>query len=556
MSHATANGQRNRTTIYSATLASCVMLAGSAHAAFQISTDPTHDVSCSDGTCTATAKNAILNTTDLAGMLENSDVKLASGAGAVTIGFISPFSWVSAHRLTVDADANVAFRAPVTIAGPGGLTIITNNAGAGGDLFFYDGGYADFWDLSSSLIINGTSFVLVDTLTALKDAANNNPSGNYALTKSYDAFKNKIFHATLIPTFSGTLEGLGHDISNLSINASQNARKKGRARVTLLAMFGSSTGTLRDIGLLNTSISGGDYHTAALVGENDGTIISARTSGTVTGTYYAGGLTSLNRGTVAWSHSDSAVSAEYAGGAVGYNIGTISESYATGPITTHSNYTSKLGGLVGINDKPTGVVSQSYATSTVSNGSEMGGLIGENNGVVTLSHSEGQVSTFSNQEAGGLIGANTGTVSQSFATGASSMAGLVGGNAGTITQCYATGAVTGYGYVGGLVGTTPYNGIITQSYSTGSVQDNSNTGGSIGYDGGSKISSVYWDTDTSGITNLSRGAGNIPYDPGIEGLTSDELKGKLPRGFDKTVWAKKASINGGFPYLRANPPPQ
>jgi hypothetical protein len=199
------------------------------------------------------------------------------------------------------------------------------------------------------------------------------------------------------------------------------------------------------------------------------------------------------------------------------------------------------------------VVSHSYATGAVSNGYEVGGLIGENDGLVTLSYSEGQV--LSTLDAGALIGQNRGTVSQSFATGAATMAGLVGDNEGTITQCYATGAVSQQPafVTGGLVGFS--GGTVTQSYSIGSVQDGSNTGGSIGSDTGSKLSSVYWDTDTSGITNLSRGAGNIPYDPGIEGLTSDELKNKLPRGFDKTVWGRKAGINGGFPYLRANRPP-
>ena len=44
---------------------------------------------------------------------------------------------------------------PVVVAGPGGLTITTNDGGSGGDLLFGVKGHADFWDLSSSLIVNG-----------------------------------------------------------------------------------------------------------------------------------------------------------------------------------------------------------------------------------------------------------------------------------------------------------------------------------------------------------------------------------------------------------------
>jgi hypothetical protein len=81
-------------------------------------------------------------------------------------------------------------------------------------------------------------------------------------------------------------------------------------------------------------------------------------------------------------------------------------------------------------------------------------------------------------------------------------------------------------------------------------------GGFVGYDNGSSgdLSSDYWDTTTTGITSSSQGAGNIANDPGITGLTTQQLQSGLPAGFDPKIWAEKANINDGLPYIIANPP--
>ena len=70
------------------------------------------------------------------------------------------------------------------------------------------------------------------------------------------------------------------------------------------------------------------------------------------------------------------------------------------------------------------------------------------------------------------------------------------------------------------------------------------------------ISSAYWDTTTSGITDPSRGAGTPKNDPDITGITTEELQSGLPDGFDPKIWAEDPNINGALPYLRANPPPK
>jgi hypothetical protein len=111
-----------------------------------------------------------------------------------------------------------------------------------------------------------------------------------------------------------------------------------------------------------------------------------------------------------------------------------------------------------------------------------------------------------------------------------------------------------------LVGLSEGTGTtITSSYSTGAVvgNDSQYVGGFVGYDDSSgDISESYWDVDTSGITDLSQGAGNVSNDPGITGLTSVQLQSGLPAGFDPSIWAENPEINGGLPYLIANPPPK
>jgi hypothetical protein len=69
-----------------------------------------------------------------------------------------------------------------------------------------------------------------------------------------------------------------------------------------------------------------------------------------------------------------------------------------------------------------------------------------------------------------------------------------------------------------------------------------------------KISNTYWDFDTSGINDPSRGAGDPENDPGITGLSDAQLKSGLPEGFDPKSWGQSVSTNNGYPYLLDNPP--
>ncbi len=113
--------------------------------------------------------------------------------------------------------------------------------------------------------------------------------------------------------FTGTLDGLGHTISNLSIH---------RPTTNSVGLFGVvvNGGVVRDIGLVGGSVSG-SYDVGGLVGGNDGgTISNAYATGSVSGAGAVGGLVGGNDG------------------------GTISNAYATGSVS--GSYS--VGGLVEI----------------------------------------------------------------------------------------------------------------------------------------------------------------------------------------------------------------
>jgi hypothetical protein len=227
-----------------------------------------------------------------------------------------------------------------------------------------------------------------------------------------------------------------------------------------------------------------------------------------------------------------------------------------------------------------GTVIHCFATGQVSagNGAVVGGLVGWTAALIVQSHSNVAVSAGSNSIVGGLVGETyDALIEQSYTTGAvsagdgSTAGGLVGWNNGPdfgsfgIVDSYATGAAQAgnSAFVGGLVGNNEQmfrtDAKIQSTYSVGLTGGGTGSilGGLIGVDmSGSQIADAYWDLDTSGVSNPHQGAGNVPDDPGIAGLTDAQLKSGLPAGFDPSLWAQNPKINNDYPYLLANPPPK
>jgi hypothetical protein len=139
--------------------------------------------------------------------------------------------------------------------------------------------------------------------------------------------------------FTGTFDGLGYEIRDLSINHTTSYR---------VGLFYSVNvgGVIRNVGVVNATVSSGGYgYVGALAGINGGTISNSYAAGTVSGTYAVGGLVGDNPGTVSDSYSTgNVVGYSQIGGLIGQSCGTVSNSYSVGSVTG----VAYVGGLVGV----------------------------------------------------------------------------------------------------------------------------------------------------------------------------------------------------------------
>jgi filamentous hemagglutinin family protein len=378
--------------------------------------------------------------------------------------------------------------------------------------------------------------------------------------------------------FTGTFDGLGHTISNLTINL---------PTASYLGLFGyvGSAGIVRNLGLIGSSVTG-FYYLGGLVGELNGGALSndyATGDVTVVSVPYgtggpAGGLVGyLYGGAISYSYATGNVTdvqsipnfatADQMGGLVGFmssSLGgpfpTITNSYATGNVTSMNNTTytmggQQLGGLVG--NCASGTISNSYASGNVNGGAILGGLIGYLQGqsgltaTIKNSYATGNVTAVNTYDVtaesavGGLVGDQylATTISNSYATGSVSGAqyvgGLVGwigtGNNSIINNSYATGSVTGWKYVGGLVGEMESGGTVSNSYSAGSVTGVSvpiygapqYVGGLVGgvYSFSGTITNSFYNSSTSGQT---QGIGGTADAAGtVWGMTTAQMQTQL-----------------------------
>ena len=331
--------------------------------------------------------------------------------------------------------------------------------------------------------------------------------------------------------YNAIFDGNGHTIANLFI------RWLEVGPVGLLWATGEDA-DIRNVRLVEASVSSNKDWAGGLVGGNSGRITGSSVAGRVSGRSGVGGLAGHNDGSIDDSSAASAVygNDDEVGGLVGSNSGSITDSYATGNVTGDAG---DVGGLVGVHGNGSGSsISRSYSTGNVS-GEEngVGGLVGRCDGPITASYATGSVAGESGY-AGGLVGDCDGQITASYATGSVAgngffVGGLAGHSGGRITASYATGNVAGEsGYVGGLAGhcsgpiTASYatgsvagerivggltgscRGPITTSYATGSVTGESSVGGLVGGDYyGNRSTDSYWNTQTTGQYRSVGGAG-------------------------------------------------
>jgi filamentous hemagglutinin family protein len=335
--------------------------------------------------------------------LDNTNVILQTNANGTTMGpgntssgpgdiiIDAPISWTGLASLTLNAYNNVALNASIS-GSLGGLVINAGNsisATAGVDVGIFTLQNGAWSQVSPTLPTFSANSFQISGGSFLRALGGNGMGGSpYQITDIYGlqgigssptlladnyVLANKIQANTsswnggagFIPigsfgnNFTGTFNGQGYTISNLTINLPSSS---------YVGLFGelSSTGLVENVGVVGGSVSG-FFEVGGLVGGIFGTIKDSYATDAVTGNSYVGGL-------------------------VGGSSGFVIQSYATGTVTGSSG-SSLIGGLIGANGG--GTVIQSYAIGMVTAGSgsiAVGGLIGGNSGAAASSYWDTQTS--------------------------------------------------------------------------------------------------------------------------------------------------------------------
>lgn len=227
--------------------------------------------------------------------------------------------------------------------------------------------------------------------------------------------------------YTGTFDGNGHTVSGIYINTSENYQ----------GLFGcigdinkSGTGTVKNLGIEDSWISGGDN----------------------------------------------------VGGIAGYSSWGMENCYNTGSISGGDN----VGGISGQNIS--GMIRNCYNTGSISGGSNVGGIVGNSSDVsgisgggVTGCHNDGTV-IGSGSNIGGILGngARNSAISKCYNTGSVSssgkgpVAGIAGGIVFGTSNCYNAGTISGkvaYGITAGNL-----SGVVN-SYNIGKVYGHAILGG-------------------------------------------------------------------------------
>jgi len=326
--------------------------------------------------------------------------------------------------------ASYKINAPVSLQS--GYTFSTQ-LGSGGSLDDYmvitSLGSQDDWKYTSTVM---------NSLQAM--AHKNNLKTYYALGADIDANSTAVWNSgngfTPIggpsKSFSGRLEGLGHQINGLNINRSSTSN---------MGLFGKTSAALISNFRMNNLNVTGDGNTGGLIGNAvaETRVFNVSLAGQVTGSYDVGGIIGQ------------------------FGSGSISESSFKGQVI--GNMTEQLsftmvGGLVGTMSGNTSI-DKSFFDGQLTGLYFIGGLAGyvDYGAVITNSYANVKV-VGSLENVGGLVGSSSGVA---------------------ISNSYATGSISANQYVGGLIGSDSY-GDVQNSFSTVVVSGLTNTGALIGID--------------------------------------------------------------------------
>ena len=328
----------------------------------------------------------------LSGNLNGGDIQIQSSAGAGgssgAINVNDAVSW-SSHTLTLTAQNNINLNTSLNGSGTASLTLeYGQGAVAAGNNSIYavnaavnlptgnhfntklgSNGGTDNYYVINSLGLEGST-----TGTDLQGMSGSR-AGKYALGSNIDASATSGWTNGFLPVgdnatkFTGKFDGLGHTVSNLTIN---------RPAMSYVGLFGWASGaTLRNVGLVGGSITGSS-NVGGLAGYLDTSSIvnDSYATASVSGSSYVGGLVGKDVGSLitrAYAGGNVIGAANFVGGLIGQGGGTYTDVYASGSVTGNWD----VGGLVG---SLVGDIVRGYARGAVNGNLLFGGLVGNNAG--------------------------------------------------------------------------------------------------------------------------------------------------------------------------------
>jgi len=371
----------------------------------------------------------------------------------------------------------------------------------------------------------------------------NNLNASYVLMNDIDLYIKWNSIGSDINPFTGIFDGNGFKIYGLKFDEDNvlNSRYNG--------LFGFiSNATIKNLGLINTSIEIFNHFAGAITGYNDNGIIdNCFNIGDVYllgDTHHAGGLVGYNTGKILNSYNKGLVGADFAtGGITSYNEGIINNCFFSGTIDA----VRSGGGITAVNEEG-GTITNCYNMGKVYGNTWVmlhcfGGIAGRNNGSITQSYNSGSI----------ISGAAYAYIG-----------GIVGMTYGSIIDCYNIGSIeTGSddnrrSYYGGIAGIIDVISITSNCYSVGNlvIKDPSYidyVGAFAGYivkdftslsnnycSGGRRYGELDETLDPAFITGK------------ITSRTEAQMKNKSSFvGWDfNNVWDINPSVNNGYPFLR------
>jgi filamentous hemagglutinin family protein len=487
-----------------------------------------------------------------------------AGAGTGNITVSAPITWTSTATLTLDAYQNLSIGSAITATSGGTLAVRSANGGTGTIVDTAGVNVSNFL-LQGGAWVQDAVTLPGHVLPAFAAASNFAISGG--------------------ASFQRTSGGTGSVASPYQV-----------VDIYGLQGVGSSTPFLADNWLVTSSFSAAGT-SAWNSGLGFAPIGSAATP--FTGTFNGGGdaITGLTINTPAATNvglfgkvgsagevldviltNASVTGLANVGSLAGTSAGLVETSNVSGTVSgTNSSSSTEVGGMVGEND---GTVDSSFSTATVTGYNNVGGLIGSNignattTGIVSADHSSGNVSSFLNatlsgNSIGGLVGLNNGgEILLSYngggnvdAADSNNVGGLAGASIGAtavIQQGYTTkSTIQGLLDVGGLVGNnqaTITAGKVEDLSGTVHVTGTTNAGGFVGINTGTITDSSVVTTggilaaDGIGPTAASHVGGFVGYNDTATAAITDSFTittiGEASGTTDATQVGGFAGLNG------------